>query len=39
MRQQLTNLRIYKGGAHPHEAQNPVTLDVKSMNPKNAERG
>jgi large subunit ribosomal protein L13 len=38
-RQQMTNLRIYKGAAHPHEAQNPVTLDVKSMNPKNAVRG
>jgi large subunit ribosomal protein L13 len=38
-RHQLTNLRIYKGTAHPHEAQNPVTLDVKSMNAKNVLRG
>jgi large subunit ribosomal protein L13 len=38
-RQQLTHLRIYKGAAHPHEAQNPVKLDVKSMNPKNTLRG
>ena len=38
-RQQLTNLRIYKGSEHPHEAQNPVKLDIKSMNPKNAVRG
>ena len=38
-RQQLTNLRIYKGTEHPHEAQNPVTLDVKSMNAKNSLRG
>jgi large subunit ribosomal protein L13 len=38
-RQQMTNLRIYRGAAHPHEAQNPVKLDVKSMNPKNAARG
>jgi large subunit ribosomal protein L13 len=38
-RQQMTHLRIYKGTAHPHEAQNPATLDVKSMNPKNALRG
>jgi large subunit ribosomal protein L13 len=38
-RQQMTHLRIYKGMAHPHEAQNPVKLDVKSMNPKNALRG
>ena len=38
-RQQMTNLRIYSGSAHPHEAQNPVKLDIKSMNPKNALRG
>jgi large subunit ribosomal protein L13 len=38
-RQQLTNLRIYKGAAHPHEAQNPVTLDVKALNAKNSARG
>jgi large subunit ribosomal protein L13 len=34
-RQQLTHLRIYAGGAHPHEAQQPETLDVRAMNPKN----
>ncbi len=38
-RQQLTNLRIYKGASHPHEAQNPVVLDVKAMNAKNSLRG
>ena len=38
-RQQMTNLRIYSGSAHPHEAQNPVKLDIKAMNPKNAVRG
>ncbi|MCA0432496.1 MAG: 50S ribosomal protein L13 [Proteobacteria bacterium] len=38
-RQQLTNLRIYKGEAHPHEAQNPVKLDVAAMNAKNTIRG
>lgn len=32
----MTNLRLYKGGEHPHAAQNPEVLDVKSMNPKNA---
>jgi large subunit ribosomal protein L13 len=37
-RQQMTNLRIYKGASHPHEAQNPVKLDVKAMNAKNAAR-
>ncbi|QPH53562.1 50S ribosomal protein L13 [Pontivivens ytuae] len=34
-RQQMTNLRVYAGGEHPHEAQNPEVLDVKSMNAKN----
>jgi large subunit ribosomal protein L13 len=38
-RQQMTNLRIYSGAAHPHEAQNPVKLDIKSMNSKNTARG
>ena len=35
-RQQMTHLRVYAGAAHPHEAQAPDLLDVKSMNPKNA---
>ncbi len=34
-RKQMTNLRVYAGASHPHEAQNPEVLDVKSMNPKN----
>ena len=34
-RQQMTNLRVYAGAEHPHEAQSPDTLDVKSMNKKN----
>ncbi len=34
-RQQMTNLRVYAGGEHPHEAQQPEVLDVKSMNSKN----
>ncbi|SEK83518.1 50S ribosomal protein L13 [Pacificibacter marinus] len=34
-RQQMTNLRVYAGTEHPHEAQNPSVLDVKSMNSKN----
>ena len=34
-RKQLTNLRIYAGPEHPHEAQKPEVLDVKSMNRKN----
>ncbi|MGR3289954.1 MAG: 50S ribosomal protein L13, partial [Paracoccaceae bacterium] len=35
-RQQMTNLRVYAGGEHPHTAQDPTILDVKSMNPKNS---
>jgi large subunit ribosomal protein L13 len=34
-RKQMTNLRVYAGGEHPHEAQNPEVLDVASMNKKN----
>jgi large subunit ribosomal protein L13 len=37
-RRQLTNLRIYRGATHPHEAQQPAVLDIKSMNPKNTLR-
>tara|TARA_B100001175_G_scaffold142532_1_gene120951 strand:- start:359 stop:835 length:477 start_codon:yes stop_codon:yes gene_type:complete len=35
-RQQMTNLRVYAGTEHGHEAQNPEIVDVKSMNPKNS---
>lgn len=35
-RRQMTNLRIYAGAEHPHGAQSPEILDVKSMNSKNA---
>lgn len=35
-RRQLGNLRVYKGSEHPHAAQNPVTLDIASLNRKNA---
>ena len=34
-RQQLTNLRVYTGPDHGHEAQSPEVLDVASMNTKN----
>jgi large subunit ribosomal protein L13 len=34
-RVQMSNLRVYAGAAHPHEAQQPVTLDVGALNPKN----
>lgn len=35
-RKQLGNLRVYKGPDHPHEAQQPVKLDVGALNRKNA---
>eukprot|EP01012_Entosiphon_sulcatum_P008001 TRINITY_DN14211_c0_g1_i1.p2 TRINITY_DN14211_c0_g1~~TRINITY_DN14211_c0_g1_i1.p2 ORF type:complete len:155 (+),score=34.83 TRINITY_DN14211_c0_g1_i1:338-802(+) len=34
-RKQMTHLKVYKGAAHPHEAQQPVVLDVAALNPKN----
>ncbi len=34
-RRQMTNLRVYAGSDHPHDAQSPEVLDVKSMNAKN----
>ncbi|EBA03382.1 MAG: 50S ribosomal protein L13 [Paracoccaceae bacterium] len=34
-RQQMTNLRVYAGTEHGHEAQSPEVLDVASMNAKN----
>ena len=34
-RKQMTNLRVYAGTEHGHDAQNPEVLDVKSMNKKN----
>ena len=37
-RNQLSNLRVYAGAEHPHEAQNPEALDIASMNPKNKRR-
>ena len=38
-RQQLGNLRVYKGPAHPHEAQQPEVLNVASLNSKNTRLG
>jgi len=34
-KQQLAKLKIYSGSNHPHEAQNPVSIDIKSLNKKN----
>jgi large subunit ribosomal protein L13 len=34
-RKQMTQLRIYTGAAHPHEAQNPETIAFAELNAKN----
>jgi len=38
-RRQMKHLHIYAGPEHKHEAQQPETIDVASMNPKNTIRG
>jgi large subunit ribosomal protein L13 len=35
-REQMRKLRVYTGPSHPHEAQAPEPLDLRSMNSKNA---
>jgi large subunit ribosomal protein L13 len=35
-RELMTNLRVYAGAEHPHAAQAPEVVDVKSMNAKNS---
>ena len=34
-KRQLSNMRVYPGAEHPHEAQQPETVDIAAMNPKN----
>ena len=34
-RKQFSNLRVYAGEEHPHQAQEPKELDVAKLNPKN----
>ncbi len=34
-RRQLGNLRVYPGPDHPHEAQQPIKIDIGAMNRKN----
>jgi large subunit ribosomal protein L13 len=34
-RKQMTHLRIYAGGEHPHAAQNPETIAFADLNAKN----
>ena len=36
-RKQMTNLKVYKGAEHPHEAQAPTVLDIGARNPKNTQ--
>jgi large subunit ribosomal protein L13 len=37
-RRQMKNLKVYAGPNHPHEAQQPVALDVAKLNNKNTRR-
>ncbi len=34
-RAQMTHLKVYNSGEHPHEAQNPEVIDFKGRNSKN----
>jgi len=34
-RKQLTKLKIYTGSDHPHESQNPKTIEINKLNNKN----
>ena len=34
-RQQMRNLRVFKGGEHDHVAQNPELMDIAGLNRKN----
>jgi large subunit ribosomal protein L13 len=34
-RQQFSNLRVYKGDKHPHDAQQPEAIDIGKLNRKN----
>ena len=34
-RSQMKHLHVYKGAGHPHQGQQPQTLDVAAMNTKN----
>ena len=35
---QFSNLKVYAGSEHPHEAQKPELIDVSSLNNKNVKR-
>ena len=34
-KKQLTKLKIYSGGKHPHTAQNPKIIELDKLNKKN----
>ena len=34
-RRQMKHLHVYAGAEHPHDGQQPKTLDVAALNPKN----
>jgi large subunit ribosomal protein L13 len=34
-RRQMSNLHVYAGPSHPHEAQSPAAVDFAAANPKN----
>ena len=34
-RRQMKHLHVYAGDTHPHDGQQPKTLDVAALNPKN----
>jgi len=34
-RKQLTHLKVYNGGEHPHEAQSPDVIEFAALNAKN----
>ena len=34
-RRQMRHLHVYAGGVHPHDGQQPTSLDVAAMNSKN----
>ena len=36
-RRQLSNLRVYPGAEHKHDAQQPEKLDIAALNPKNTQ--
>jgi large subunit ribosomal protein L13 len=38
-REQMRHLKVYAGPSHPHEAQQPVKLDIAAMNRKNKRMG